>query len=432
MRPGAVRQFGSFGWTVRLLLVNQLTINTGFYMLMPYLANHLGGRLGLAAWAVGLVLGVRNLGQQGLFLVGGTLADRLGCKPLIVAGCALRTIGFLLLGFTTSLPGLLLASALTGVAGALFNPAVRAYLAHAADDRRVDAFALFNVFYQTGILLGPLVGVALLGIAFQAVCVVAAALFAGLTVLQWRSLPASRPRAPQARQPVLADWRTVLTDRAFLLFALAMVGAYVLSFQVYLGLPLEVRRVTGGELGVTVLFAVSALLTIAGQVRVTAWCRTRLRPAQAITIGVALMGVAFVPLAGTSLLGGTLPHPDPHGGAAAAIVGTAISFTPLLATAVLLGIATMITYPFEMDTIAAFGGSHLTGTYYGLYNTLAGIGITLGNLLSGAAFDTAATGAASSLPWLLLIATGTASAAGLHALDRARRLEPAPASTPAA
>ncbi|MGW0595492.1 MFS transporter, partial [Streptosporangium sp. NPDC002607] len=75
----------SFDRPVRLLLVNQLTINTGFYMLMPYLAGHLSGALALPAALVGLILGIRNLSQQGMFLIGGTLADRLGHKPMIVA-----------------------------------------------------------------------------------------------------------------------------------------------------------------------------------------------------------------------------------------------------------------------------------------------------------------------------------------------------------
>lgn len=96
-------QFRSFNGCVRLLMVQQFTINTAFYMLMPYLAVHLADGLGMAAWAVGLVLGVRNFTQQGMFLVGGTLADRLGHKPMIMAGCGLRTVGFGLLGFVDSL-----------------------------------------------------------------------------------------------------------------------------------------------------------------------------------------------------------------------------------------------------------------------------------------------------------------------------------------
>jgi uncharacterized membrane protein (DUF485 family) len=57
---GALRQFASFRWPSRMLMINQFGINLGFYMLMPYLAGYLAGPLGLAVWAVGLVLGVRN------------------------------------------------------------------------------------------------------------------------------------------------------------------------------------------------------------------------------------------------------------------------------------------------------------------------------------------------------------------------------------
>ncbi|NUP28887.1 MAG: MFS transporter, partial [Nocardia sp.] len=142
-----IATFRSFDAPARLLMINQFGINLGFYMLMPFLAGYLAGPLGLAAWAVGLVLGVRNFSQQGMFLIGGTLADRLGYKPLIVAGCLLRTGGFALLVFATGLPALLIASAATGFAGALFNPAVRAYLAAESGSRRVEAFALFNIFY---------------------------------------------------------------------------------------------------------------------------------------------------------------------------------------------------------------------------------------------------------------------------------------------
>ena len=168
-------KFRSFDRPSQVLMVNQFSINVGFYMLMPYLAGYLAGSLGLAAWAVGLVLGMRNFSQQGMFLLGGTLADRLGYKPLIVAGCLLRVAGFVLLAAVESLPAILLASAATGFAGALFNPAVRAYLAADAGPRRVEAFAVFNVFYQAGILLGPLIGLALTSFDFRVTSLAAAA-----------------------------------------------------------------------------------------------------------------------------------------------------------------------------------------------------------------------------------------------------------------
>jgi MFS family permease len=428
---GILTQVRTYERSVQLLMVNQFTINLGFYMLMPYLAAHLSGTLGLAGWVVGLVLGVRNFSQQGMFLVGGTLADRLGYKPMIVAGCVLRTVGFATLGLVDSLAALIAASAATGLAGALFNPAVRAYLAADAGERRVEAFALFNVFYQSGILLGPLAGMVLTGVDFRVTCLVAAGIFALLSVVQIRALPARRADETKGkehggRDGVLAQWRGILANRPFLLFSGAMVGSYVLTFQVYLALPLEVRRLGGeGEFGtaaVAVLFAVSGLSTIVGQTGVTAWCKARYEPGQALTRGLAVMGLAFVPL----LLATAVPVPETGVG-----LWLLAAVPPTLA-ALLLAIGTMIAYPFEMDTIVRLSGDRLVATHYGLYNTICGIGITLGNLLTGAALDAAREAGMPALPWISLCALGLACAAALYGLHRTGRLAtPAPEPQPA-
>lgn len=406
-----LRGFASFGRPAQVLFVNQVGINIGFYMLMPYLAGHLTDGAGLAVWLVGLILGVRNFSQQGLFLIGGTLADRLGYKPMIMLGCALRTVGFALFAVSTTVPVLIAASALTGFAGALFNPAARAYLAHAEAGRRVEAFAMFNVFYQTGILIGPLIGILLLRVDFRMVSLSAAAIFALLTALQWRQLPARAGAEAGSDRPVLTDWREAFGNRVFVGFAAAMIASYALSFQVYLGLPLEIRRLTGGESGVVALFAISALLGMAGQVRLTAWCERRWRPGQTMSYGLAVMAVSFLPLT-----------------AAEWLPGATLRLVPVLACAALLTVGTMMVFPFEMATIAALAGGRLIGTYYGLYNLLSGIGILAGNLLSGAALDLARNTGADSAPWLLLLTAGLLSALAVRHLDRTGRLTPAPAS----
>ncbi|MHB9856794.1 MFS transporter [Streptomyces sp. YIM S03343] len=425
---GLLTQVRSYERSVQLLMVNQFTINLGFYMLMPYLAAHLSGTLGMAGWTVGLVLGVRNFSQQGMFLVGGTLADRLGYKPMIVAGCVLRTLGFATLGLVDSLPALLAASAATGLAGALFNPAVRAYLAADAGERRVEAFALFNVFYQAGILLGPLAGMVLTGVDFRITCLVSAGIFALLSVVQIHALPARRAEDAERQegfgQDVLAQWRGIIANRPFLLFSLAMIGSYVLSFQVYLALPLEVRRLGGdGESGtaaVAVLFAVSGLSTILGQTRVTAWCKARYEPGQALVRGLAVMGLAFVPL----LLATALPVPK------SGIGLWLLAAVPPTLAALLLAVGTMIGYPFEMDTIVRLSGDRLVATHYGLYNTICGIGITIGNLGTGAALDAARAAGLPALPWITLSALGLACAAALYGVHRTGRLAAPPASEP--
>ncbi|CAM5320848.1 Multidrug resistance protein MdtH [Streptomyces alboniger] len=265
----------------------------------------------------------------------------------------------------------------------------------------------------------------LTGVDFRITCLVSAGIFALLSIVQIRALPTRRADSPkgkedQDRDGVLTQWRGILANRPFLLFSGAMVGSYVLSFQVYLALPLEVRRVGGdGEFGtaaVAVLFAVSGLSTIAGQTRVTAWYKARYEPGQALAAGLAAMGLAFVPLLPATAL------PVPESGVGLWLLA---AVPPTLA-AFLLAVGTMIAYPFEMDTIVRLSGDRLVATHYGLYNTICGVGITLGNLLTGVALDAARGAGMPALPWIRLCLLGFACAAALYGLHRTGRLATQP------
>ncbi|TVT59327.1 MFS transporter [Amycolatopsis rhizosphaerae] len=203
--------------------------------------------------------------------------------------------------------------------------------------RRLEAFAVFNVFYQGGILAGPLVGLALTAVDFRLTCLVAAAVFAVLTLVQLRALPPRAMRNAGKRNSVLAQWRTVASNRTFMLFALVMTGSYVLSFQTYLALPTEARRVAGsataGDALVAGLFAVSGVLALAGQLKVTGWFKARFSPGTCLVIGMALMALAFV------------------APVIAARAGSIPAATALVVAAGMLALGTVAVFPFEMDTV---------------------------------------------------------------------------------
>ncbi|MFJ8041715.1 MFS transporter [Kitasatospora sp. NPDC096147] len=389
-----LRSVRSFPLAVRLLLVNQLGVNTGFYLLVPYLAAHLGGDLGMSAVAVGVVLGVRNLSQQGLFILGGSAADRLGARGVIIAGCGLRTLGFGLFALGDGMAVLLAASLLSGLAGALFNPAVRAYLAQEAGERRAEAFALFSVFANTGALLGPVLGTVLLLVDFRAAALSAAGIFAVLTVAQAAVLPAHT--VERTATPVLGDWREVLTDRRFLAFSLALVGLYALESQLYLLLPEAAREATGWEGAVGLVFLVSTVVNLALQLRITTRLQQLGGRGRWLACGMLVAGLGFLP---------PLLAPGP---------------VPVLLAVVLLRIGVMIAQPFVLELIPAFGRDRLTGTYYGVFYLVSGLAAALGNAAVGWAMDTS-----SWAPWALCAALGLACAA---AVAHQRRTLPEPDS----
>ncbi|MBQ0827395.1 MFS transporter [Streptomyces tagetis] len=410
-----------FPLAVRLLLVNQFGVNTGFYLLIPYLATHLGEDLGMSAAVVGIVLGVRNLSQQGLFVIGGSASDRLGARGVIIAGCALRTVGFALFALGDGLAVLLAASVLSGFAGALFNPAVRAYLAQEAEGRGAEAFALFNVFATAGALVGPLLGSALLLVDFRTSALTAAGIFAVLTVAQALVLPA-RDVAPSGGT-VLADWREVLRNRAFVAFALAMVGMFTLENQLYLLLPDGARRATGWDGAAGLVFLVGTLANLTLQLRITRALKRRGERARWIAAGLGLMAVAFLPPA---LVGGGSGGPDGWAGAV-------LRALPVLVCALLLYLGVMVAQPFVLELIPGFGRPELTGTYFGFFYVVSGIAAAVGNTLVGWAMDAGGRDA-GRLPWVCCVLFGLVSALGvawLHRLGslpaRERASVPAPA-----
>jgi MFS family permease len=384
-----IRLARSFPAAVQLLLVNTFGIALGFYLLFPYLATYLRDHLHLAAAVVGAVLGLRVLCQQGLTLVGGTLADRIGVRPMIIAGCALRTVAFAMFAVFDNVAGLVAASMLVGFAGAIFSPASRAYLAIAAGEKRLDAFALQNVAMTVGALAGPLIGSVLVAFDFRLTAAGAASVFGVLTVWQVFKLPA-HPVAKDTGS-TLASWKEVLSNKGFVAFAIATSVLFLFYNQFYLSLPLEATRVTGWIGATTGVFLASTIVTLLAQVRLVRWLNRRVAPGIAVTAGLAIVAASFVPLA-----------------LSMAFIGDDVSLwaaIPVALAAIALTLGLDIAQPFAQELVVGFARPALTGTYIGMFGTASGIATALGNTGVGAVDD---LGRGISLPWL--------SAAGLSVL----------------
>jgi MFS family permease len=268
---------------LRLLVLTQLAFNIGFFAVLPFLAEHLGQSVGMAGWLVGFVLGLRTFSQQGLFVVGGALADRYGIRPVVLTGCVLRIAGFAWLGFAERTWAVVGAVLLIGFAAALFSPAVESEVARQAvvweesvGGDRTRVLALFTVAGQAGAFVGPLLGALLLAVDFRTACLAGAGVFVLVLAGHARLLPQRIPGRVQVR--VGGGARLVLRNRRFLALCCAY-GAYLLAYnQLYLALPAEVERAAGSQAPLAWLFALSSLLVVTAQLSVTRWAGERLAP----------------------------------------------------------------------------------------------------------------------------------------------------------
>lgn len=395
------------------LLGAQMLFNVGFFAVVPFLAGVLREDFLLAGTAVGLVLGIRTAAQQGLFLVGGTLADRFGGRTLILVGCAVRVSGFATLAWSTAdfardLPlgmrlGLFVTgTVLTGLGGALFSPALETLVARAdvaragahrsgdvragRDRPRTSLFALLAVFGEVGAAIGPVAGAALLGWGFAAVAASGAGLFIAIAATLALLLPRNPARTGTARQRLHRPWR-VLRDRRFVALAV-LASVNLLAYnQLYLGLPVELTRAGGGDSELALLFVVVSVLTIALQVPLSRYVLRR-PPAGMLRLGYLLLSAAFAVL----VVGA--PLPVPAGWAA---------LTPAVAATVLLTLGHLVLGPLVLSLVPRFAPEESLGSYYGLLATCGGASVLLGNVVLGALYPAAQTPSLSAAaPWTVL------------------------------
>lgn len=388
---------------LRLLVLTQLTFNVGFFAVLPFLAEHLGTSVGMAGWLVGFVLGLRTFSQQGLFVVGGALADRYGIRPVVLTGCVLRIAGFVWLGFAERTWAVIGAVLLVGFAAALFSPAVESEVTRqavvweaAGGGDRTRVLALFTVAGQAGAFVGPLLGALLLAVDFRTACLAGAGVFVLVLAGHVRLLPQHIPGRERVRFG--GGVRLLLRNRRFLALCCAY-GAYLLAYnQIYLALPAEVERAAGSQAPLAWLFALSSLLVVGAQLPVTRWAGRRLAPRRSMVAGLGLIAAGFAAVA--------LARPGGWTGA--------VGLAPAAGFVVLLTLGQMLVAPVARAWVPDLAEDGRLGLYTGALSSVSGLIVLAGSSATGLLLD---TGLPAAVPWLVLAAVPLAAAGLLPRRD---------------
>ncbi|WP_051363407.1 MFS transporter [Deinococcus murrayi] len=386
-RPAPALPFRPSGAQLGLIGANFLMWG-GFFAVIPLVTVHFVEELGWAAASVGLVLGLRQLTQQGLTVFGGAWADRVGPKPLILAGCLIRTLGFTWMGFAGSLPVLLAASVLAGLGGGLFDaPKNAAIAAVTRPEHRTRMFSLTSIAGNLGMVTGPLIGAALLGLGFRTAALAAASVYLVAAAVLAATLPHLKPEGAVAGG--LAGLRVAARDRRFRRFTLVLVGYFLLSTQLNVAVTLKAVALAGpGATGP--LYGLSAGLAVVLQYPLLRFVERRVRTRVALV--AAVLAVA------TSL----------------GLMGFVTTFGQLLACVALYSLGTMLVYPTQQTLTARLAPAGLTGSYFGFSAISLGLGGAVGNVVGGTLIDLGTRASLPLLPWLTLMGVGLLTALGLR------------------
>ncbi|KUO05831.1 MDR family MFS transporter [Streptomyces caeruleatus] len=380
---------------LRLLILTQFAFNIGFFAVLPFLSEHLGQAVGMAGWMVGFVLGLRTFSQQGLFVVGGALADRYGIRPVVLMGCVLRIAGFVWLGSARETWAVIGSVLLIGFAAALFSPAVESEVARQAvlweesgAGSRTRVLALLTVAGQAGAFVGPLLGALLLSVDFRTVCLVGAGIFVLVLAGHAWLLPQHIPGRGGVK--FRGGMGKLLRNRRFLALCCAY-GAYLLAYnQLYLALPDEVERATGSQTALAWLFALSSLLVVTAQLPVTRWVGERLTLRRSMVAGLLLIAVGFAVVGAARPAGWT--------GAAGLL--------PAAGFVVLLTLGQMLVAPVARAWVPDLAEDGRLGLYTGALSSVSGLIVLIGSSATGTLLD---SGLPEAVPWLVLAAVPVAA-----------------------
>lgn len=374
-----------------VLLGSQFVFNIGFYAVVPFLAIFLRDDMLLSGGLIGLILGLRTFSQQGMFIIGGALSDRFGARAIILIGCVIRVVGYLLLALGQSLWPIILGACLTGIGGALFSPSIEALLAKAGTQSeasgkrsRAEWFALFAVCGELGAVLGPALGALLTGFGFRQVALAGAGVFIVALILLSFALPA----APRRTQKInILPWWTTFRQPRFVAFIIAY-SSWLLSYnQLYLALPVEIQRAGGSEKDLGPLFMLASLLIVVLQLPL-ARVAHRVGAVRILPVGFLLLSTAF---ASVALFASTPPAEG------------WLRLIPSICFVTLLTLGQMLLVPSAKDLIPRFAEESTLGAHYGALATAGGVAVLAGNLAFGGLLDEALTPSTQAMyPWLLL------------------------------
>ncbi|MDV2904703.1 multidrug efflux MFS transporter MdtH [Phytobacter diazotrophicus] len=375
-RVSQARSLGKY-----FLLVDNMLVVLGFFVVFPLISIRFVDQLGWAALMVGIALGLRQFVQQGLGVFGGAIADRFGAKPLIVTGMLMRAAGFATMGIAHE-PWLLWCSCiLSGLGGTLFDPPRTALVVKLIrPSQRGRFFSLLMMQDSAGAVIGALIGSWLLQYDFRLVCIVGAAVFVLCAGFNGWLLPAWK--LSTVKTPVREGLGRVLRDKRFVTYVLTLTGYYMLAVQVMLMLPIMVNDIAGSPAAVKWMYAIEASLSLTLLYPIARWSEKRFRLEHRLMAGLLFMSFSLLP------------------------IGLVNSLQQLFTLICTFYIGSIIAEPARETLSAALADSRARGSYMGFSRLGLAFGGALGYAGGGWLFDVGKALSQPTLPWMMLALIG--------------------------
>lgn len=367
------------------LMVSNLFSWGGFFMLIPLVAVHYVDNLGWAAGTIGIMLAVRQFSQQGFSPIFGLICDRTGPKPLICAGQLVRAFGFGGMAFASTPLQVLLAMALAGVGGAMFDsPKSAAMASLTTPAERPRRYATLGVTSGLGVTLGTQLGALLITQDFAIVALASGGVYVFLFLWTLVALPPLRVStgAMRATEGLGMIWR----DRDFLLFLVIATGYFFVTSQFALTITLAAADIAGSASAVAWIYLVNTAITVGLGYFMPRWLERWFRPIDLMIVGTVVIAAGL------------------------ALVGFSENVVAILVAAAVFSLGAILARPGQETVIANLAHPDARGAYFGIAGLSLAIGGSLGTLFGGIAYDYGERHDLQLATWLLFFAIGIVTA----------------------
>ncbi len=370
------RQFGMY-----VMIINSFMMWGGFFMVVPLISIHYVEQLGWATATIGIVLGMRQLFQQGFTVVGGMLADRFGARLLILCGLIMRFVGFGAMAWADTFPLLLGSAIFAALGGALFDsPSSATIAALTTSENRARFFSILGVVRNLGMAIGPLIGTWLLDYNFGVVAISAGSCYIVAWIATYVLLPNVAVATGQGK--ITAGIGMALRDGRFMLFNALLLGYWFMWTQITLAIPLKATDISGDNNAVSWVYGVNSLMSIVLQYPLMRFTERFLSPASTLALGIIIMAIGL----GAIAIAPTIPM--------------------LLVCVALYSLGGLLASPSQQTVAANLANSAALGSYFGVAGLAIALGGGMGSFSGGTLYGLGKSLAQPYLPWLTFMTVG--------------------------
>jgi len=381
----------TFPRTFKVLVASALIENMAFGLIMPYLTLYMLNDLMFASWAAGAVLAAYTIAAMPSMVLGGMLADKIGRRPVLLASLGLMSLTILAYFFVRSFEALFILALADSFVGSMYMPAANAMIADTIKPSdRPRAYSAIRIAWNVGIIFGPVLGAMIVAASgIRVLFVFGAGILGCAFVMNFIFIRETKPEKVETERITFRSVLSVSTDRPFLLLC-AMSAVFWFFFSQWMSvLPAYANGVLGvEEYKFGLLFAVSALMTVALQLWITSQM-VKYRRTAVLTAGQLVSAVGF------------------------ALIFFATDFYTLMACIVIITIGELFYMSIISAIIADMAPEAKRGIYMGfsglIQNLGAGLGFVFGMTLFGAVEDKA-------IVWLVFGGIGIVSCVGYYFL----------------